>query len=78
MFAEIIFLTASAEPSCKSGSCQAPAQIVPAVVVLESPKTAPLIVVTQDRPKQRLALPNLFQRQTRPTVVVVCPGGKCK
>ena len=78
MFAEIFFLAASAEPPCKSGSCQAPAQASPAVVVVESPKTAPLIVVTQERPKQRLALPNLFQRQARPAVVVVCPGGKCK
>lgn len=78
MFAEIFFLAAPVEPSCKSGSCQAPAQSSPAVVVVESPKTAPLIVVTQERPKQRLALPNLFQRQARPAVVVVCPGGNCK
>jgi hypothetical protein len=78
MIDTILFLAAPVEPSCKSGSCPTPAQAVPAVVVVESPKTAPVLIFTQDRPKQRLALPNLFQRQARPTVVVVCPGGKCK
>ncbi|CAB5194654.1 hypothetical protein UFOVP178_23 [uncultured Caudovirales phage] len=78
MIDTILFLAAPAEPSCKSGSCPTPAQVVPAVVVVESPQTAPFLIVTQDRPKQRLAMPNLFQRQTRPTVVVVCPGGMCK
>lgn len=75
MFAEYVIVAAQ---TCQTGQCPKQAEVAPQVIVVNPPKTAPVIFIAPEAPKSRLALPKLFQRQIQAPVVVICQGGKCK
>ena len=75
MFAEIVIVAAQ---SCQTGQCPRQAEVRPQVIVVEPPRTPPVIFLAPEPPRSRLALPKLFQRQIQAPVVVICQGGKCK